>query len=130
MFGTNKDRIYIAYYPSGAVNNELKFHVAILLVCKSPVDPNATETVRYHVTNRISPGGRQVWVFEAKITQDCTLSLYGLLLLGKLPSEYSRAYVNSIMAAVPIVQDNPNWRCRHWVLNAIQVFISLCTILP
>jgi hypothetical protein len=121
----NRDRLYIGFYPTGGgAQNNLAFHVALLLVPKARRFRKSTHQVsRYHVTNPISPDGKQVWQYEAVKAEPCSNFLCGLLLLGKLSPQFSTADVDAVLAEVPVVQDDPNWRCRHWLLDAIQVIL-------
>jgi hypothetical protein len=143
MFGNKKDRLYIAYYPNSlsafqfpsTIQNELAFHVALLLVPKSPVDVKAKRAVRYHITKKDTAYGKDTtWSFERKAITCCSRSLVGLQFLGKLEPQVTRGDLDRILAKVTIIQGNPRWLCSHWVMNAIQVrsspskalFCSLC----
>lgn len=95
----------------------MKFHTALLL---SPKNPDAVnrETIRYHVKN-VLVGGVITWVFSTEQVRNRTKKLLSTALLGKI--SIPEAELRAILETVPVVQDNSEWRCRHWVWNAIQV---------
>jgi hypothetical protein len=117
FFGTNKDRLYLAFYRRGVVNPEdAKYHTALLLVPKTVKDK--TKVNRYHVKNDIANGKVQ-WVFPDDDTPNTrTLKLISVLYLGKVASR--KKVLEDTLKAVPIVQDDPAWRCRHWVWSAVE----------
>ncbi|KAJ7209170.1 hypothetical protein GGX14DRAFT_499352 [Mycena pura] len=121
----NKDRLYIAYYTRGqAQSNDAPFHTALLLAPKNPSTKIGTEdTTRYHVINPLK-GGRQLWQYDEKSAFARTDKLVAVMLLGKLPTSWNRQAVSELLRAVPVVQDNPQWRCRHWVWAAIDRLVA------
>ncbi|KAJ7204627.1 hypothetical protein B0H12DRAFT_468095 [Mycena haematopus] len=115
MFNRNKPRLYIAYYTRGRVNaTDVPFHTALLLAPKNPSSA-APDTVRYHVVNPIE-GGKEVWKYEDRDTIFRTEKLVAVLLLGKVGNKKD---LDDLLEAIPLVQDDPQWRCRHWVWAAI-----------
>jgi hypothetical protein len=117
FLGMNKDRLYLAFYRRGRVKpDDAKYHTALLLVPKTVND--GTVLQRYHVKNQIIDGKTQ-WVFQdPEEVRPRTLRLVSVLYLGKVASKKK---VRDAMKIVPIVQDDPAWRCRHWVWSAVQV---------
>lgn len=71
--------------------------------------------MRYHVKNPATQG----WVYEEKEIRDVrnTSNLLVRILIAKVTDEERLA---RIFRGVPIVQNDPNWRCRTWVANALQ----------
>lgn len=125
FLGGNKQRLYISYYPRGATADDpVKFHTALLLVPKNPQDGSAKESYRFHVKNGLSNVGgvsKEVWEYEDKPTQNRTTQLWSVQLLGKLKKDVSDKSLSEFFNAnVQVVQDDPRWRCRHWVWAAIQ----------
>lgn len=117
---TNRDkpRLYMAMFARGVNGtNDVKFHTALLL---SPKNPDAVnrETIRYHVKN-VLVGGVITWVFSTEQVRNRTEKLLSTALLGKI--SIPEAELRAILETVPVVQDNSEWRCCHWVWNAIQV---------
>ncbi|KAJ7641436.1 hypothetical protein FB45DRAFT_900225 [Roridomyces roridus] len=119
----NESRLYLAYYARGSSKpGELPtFHVALLLTPKNPPNPffNSNPTpgvVQYHVTNPIDAATRkQVWKYEEKTT--FLLRPVAVLLLGKVDAGDE----STLLRAIPLVQDVPEWRCHSWLWAAINV---------
>ncbi|KAL6154774.1 hypothetical protein ACJBU6_06395 [Exserohilum turcicum] len=106
----NKKRLYIALYPSGVVGNEeRRYHWAFLIgpkVEKGKEVPGA----RYHVKN--SPVGGCVYEEKDVLDVRLTNTLLGRILIAKVENE--QRLVN-ILRNLPVVNGDPNWRCRTWV---------------
>ena len=80
---------------------------------------DGTVVQRYHVKNEIIDGTIQ-WVFpDPEEAKPRTLRLVSVLYLGKVASK--KNVFQDALKTVPIVQDDPTWRCRHWVWSAVQV---------
>ncbi|KAK1074032.1 hypothetical protein LTR74_001278 [Friedmanniomyces endolithicus] len=111
---SRKLRLYIALYPSGVVNNEeRKYHWGLLV---GPKNESSTKVpgVRYHVKNTPTQG----WKYE-EIELDNILSTTNLLariLIAKI-EDHNR--VVAILRSLPVVQDDPAWRCRAWIASAL-----------
>lgn len=127
MFGYNKKRLYIAFlHRQSTANNPVKYHTALLVTPKNP-DPSSNEedSYMYHVANRIDALTKKpTWVFEGKRTPSRVLYLAGLMLIGKLPESVAVEKLEAILRKVPkhtLVEDNPTWRCRHWIWDALSV---------
>ncbi|CRK20822.1 hypothetical protein BN1708_012953 [Verticillium longisporum] len=109
----NKSRLYIALYPSGVVDNEeRKYHWGFLIGPKAERG-DSVPGVRYHVKN--SPRG---WKYEhMPITNvRSTNSLLVRILIAKIEDEQRLV---DIFKKLPVVQGDPNWRCRTWVASAL-----------
>ncbi|KAF2743786.1 hypothetical protein M011DRAFT_212600 [Sporormia fimetaria CBS 119925] len=94
---SNKKRLYIALYPSGP-KSETK------------------ETVpgyKFHVKN--SPLG---WTFEEVQVEDVrnTNPLLIRVMIAKIQDEER---LTALLRRVPVVQNDPNWRCRSWIADAL-----------
>ncbi|KAH7248414.1 kinase-like domain-containing protein [Fusarium solani] len=77
-------------------------------------DQDVVHGMRYHVKNPISQG----WMYEEVELRNVrtTGNLLVRILIAKVRDEERLA---NIFRNVPIVQDDPNWRCRSWVANAL-----------
>ncbi|EFY90662.1 hypothetical protein MAC_03242 [Metarhizium acridum CQMa 102] len=77
-------------------------------------DQDSVQGMRYHVKNPISQG----WVYEEAELRDVrsTNNLLVRILVAKVLDE---ARLANIFRAVPIVQNDTNWRCRTWIANAV-----------
>jgi hypothetical protein len=127
----NKRRMYIAFYTRTPTPSlPAKYHSSLLL---TPKDPNTMDTVkqcyRYHVVDRLAPGDAAggYWIFEARPAYVRSTKLAGVLLLGKVPQSVSNEDIKSILMSVPMnttVAEDPSWRCRHWVWNALAVSLG------
>uniref|UniRef100_A0A8H7KBP1 Uncharacterized protein n=1 Tax=Bionectria ochroleuca TaxID=29856 RepID=A0A8H7KBP1_BIOOC len=90
----NKNRLYIALYPSGVVGNEeRKYHWGFLIGPKDESHPPVAGT-RYHATNN----------FLARIV------------IAKIADEDR---LINILRRNPVVNGDPEWRCRSWVAQAL-----------
>jgi hypothetical protein len=71
--------------------------------------------MRYHVKNRAVEG----WVYEEVSLADVrtTNSLLARILIAKVENEDR---LIEILRSTPIVQNDPNWRCRAWVAHALK----------
>ncbi|KAF8800798.1 hypothetical protein BYT27DRAFT_7245531 [Phlegmacium glaucopus] len=123
----NKRRMYIAYYhrtPTPSL--PVKYHTSLLM---TPKNPNTMDTVkkcwRYHVMDRVAPPGDNAggyWIFEARRAYARSSRLAGVVLLGKVPHSVSNEDIEKIVRSVPMkttVAEDPSWRCRHWVWDAM-----------
>ncbi|KAI5455762.1 hypothetical protein BGZ63DRAFT_368375 [Mariannaea sp. PMI_226] len=110
---SDKKRLYIALYPSGVVDNEeRKYHWGFLVGPKSEKKAKVPG-MRYHVKNR--PNG---WIYEEVALENVrsTNTLLARVLIAKI--EDNERLVQ-ILRSVPVVQNDPNWRCRSWVADAL-----------
>lgn len=71
--------------------------------------------MRYHVKNPPIQG----WQFEEAQVQNMRNpdNLLVRILIAKVKDE---ARLAEIFRNVPVVQDDPSWRCRTWVRNALE----------
>src|ERR1700759_2861621 len=71
--------------------------------------------MRYHVKNLPVSG----WVYEEKALSDVrnTAALLARILIAKVEDEER---LIKIFRRIPIVQNDPNWRCRTWVGHALE----------
>ncbi|KAI1941145.1 hypothetical protein LOZ66_001653 [Ophidiomyces ophidiicola] len=89
----NKDRVYVALYACGG-NEPNMYHWAIIVGPKKEGDGKLG--YRYHVKHTAMLLGR---IMVAKVTDG--------------------AQLHRCLAAVPIIQNNPEWTCRTWVKDAV-----------
>lgn len=71
--------------------------------------------MRYHVTNPPLAG----WRYEKKPVNNIrsTPQLLARILVAKV-EDVDR--LDAILDSVPLVQDDPNWRCRSWIASALE----------
>ncbi|KAF4449210.1 hypothetical protein F53441_7468 [Fusarium austroafricanum] len=112
--GGNKNRLYIALYPSGVVNNEeRRYHWGFLIGPKDEAG-DVVKGMRHHVKNHPARG----WVYEAVSLTNVknTNNLLARVMIAKIEDENRLA---EIFRNTPVVQDDPNWRCRTWVAEVL-----------
>ncbi|KJZ73343.1 hypothetical protein HIM_07347 [Hirsutella minnesotensis 3608] len=134
----NKDRLYVALYPSGTVtvaaeqrrfdtgpidsvastdrqpsSTDNRFHWALLLGPKVEGSKPA-KGMRYHIKNPLARG----WVFEERELRDIrtTPNLLVRIMIGKVKS---RSRLAKVLRKVPLVEGQADWRCRNWVAEAV-----------
>jgi hypothetical protein len=124
----NKRRVYMAFYPGGNSSSEgVPFHTALLVTPKNPdVGSQQDDSWRFH----IGTIGQHVWGYKPETTRARSLRLGYVVLVGKLEPEIDIDNVQELLAGVPIVQGDPNWRSRHWVWAAVQVSCVPIHIFP
>jgi hypothetical protein len=121
----NKLRLYLGYWRrQESEANPGKYHVGLLLVAKKPRNDLPTAR-RYHAVNPIDRETKvETWKFEILPTEARTNKLAGVLLLGKVPSDVTVEGIEEILKKVhvptPEEAKKINWRCRHWVLEALE----------
>ena len=132
MVEKNKRRMYIAYsHRTPTPSLPVPFHTSLLMTPKNPNTMDTTkQSRRYHVADRVAPPGDEAvayWVFEARHAYARSSKLAGVLLLGKVPQSVSNKDIERILRSVPMkttVAEDPSWRCRHWVWDALTVSLS------
>jgi len=69
---------------------------------------------RYHVKNRPMEG----WCYEevSLVNVQSTNSLLARITIAKVEDE---AQLVKILRSTPVVQNDPNWRCRSWVVDVL-----------
>ncbi|KAL9567436.1 hypothetical protein ACKAV7_008386 [Fusarium commune] len=112
--GGNKNRLYIALYPSGVVNNEeRRYHWGFLI---GPKNEKGAEVsgMRYHVKNHPI----RSWIYEEIPLSNVrsTNNLLARIVIAKIEDEDRLV---EIIRNTPVVQNDPNWRCRTWVAQAL-----------
>ncbi|KAI1132259.1 hypothetical protein F5Y10DRAFT_218378 [Nemania abortiva] len=111
---SNKKRLYIALYPSGvAGNEERKYHWGFLLGPKVEDKPRVPG-MRCHVRNHPMHG----WVYE-EVSVPNVKSTHNLLVRVMIAKVEDESRLIEIFRTTPVVQGNPNWRCRTWVADAL-----------
>ncbi|KAK3942109.1 hypothetical protein QBC46DRAFT_81541 [Diplogelasinospora grovesii] len=111
----DKQRLYVALYPSGVIGSEEKrYHWGFLTGPKLENQP-MIPGMRYHVRN--SANGQ--WIYEERPLVDVQASgtLLGRFLIAKVEDEERLV---QIFRENPVVQGDDNWRCRHWVAEALR----------
>lgn len=126
----NKNRLYIALYPSGVVDNEerrfqemfpqhvgpaniSRYHWAFLIGPKVEKGVDVPG-VRYHVKNHPISG----WVYEEMGVSDVrtTNTLLARIVIAKVEDEQR---LIGLLRRLPVVNGDPNWRCRSWIGHAL-----------
>ncbi|XPS94026.1 hypothetical protein M3J09_003352 [Ascochyta lentis] len=111
---TNKKRLYIALYPSGVVGNEeRKYHWAFLVGPKAEKGADVPGA-RYHVKNHPITG----WTYDEIAISNVrsTNTLLARIVIAKVENEQR---LGAILRGIPIINGDPNWRCRSWVAQAL-----------
>jgi len=121
----NKLRLYLGYWRrQESEAHPGKYHVGLLLVAKKPRNDLPT-AMRYHAVNPIDRETKiETWKFESLPTEARTTKLAGVMLLGKVPPNVTVEGIEEILKKVhvptPEEAKKVNWRCRHWVLEALE----------
>ncbi|KAG5979464.1 hypothetical protein E4U55_005137 [Claviceps digitariae] len=113
--GSNKKRLYVALYPSGVANSTArKFHWAFIIGPKAEAGKEAPG-LRCHVINPAVVG----WRYDEGELKDvkCTIKLLVRILIAKIEDEQS---LLKILRETPIIQDDPNFTCRTWLVDALR----------
>ncbi|OBT95613.1 hypothetical protein VE01_05895 [Pseudogymnoascus verrucosus] len=119
---SNKNRLYIALYPSGATGDvtpeERQYRWGFLVGPKAEKSKEVPGT-RYHVKNSIVTG----WNYEELSLRDVqnTTTLLARLLIAKIEDDER---LKEVFRTTPFVQNDPNWRCRTWVEQVLARIIS------
>ena len=89
--------------------SDTRYHWGFLIGPKIEDEPEVPG-VRYHVKNHPLGG----WVYEEKSLPNVqsTISLLARILIAKVEDE--RRLIQ-ILRETPVIQGDPNWRCRTWV---------------
>ena len=103
----------------------MKYHVGLLLAPKNP-DNDSNAAMMYHATNLIDGDIlAEKWIFEHKMSVPRTIRFGGVVLLGKVPQNFSMETITPILEKVyvPTLAEakEKDWHCRHWVLDALEV---------
>ncbi|KAI2084927.1 hypothetical protein LOZ36_004428 [Ophidiomyces ophidiicola] len=112
----NKDRVYVALYARGG-NEPNTYHWAIIVGPKKEGDGKLG--YRYHVKHVLVPAalGQVKWEYQAiEIPLFQTAMLLGRIMVAKVTDG---TQLHRSLAAVPIIQNNPEWTCRTWVKDAV-----------
>ncbi|KAG2125366.1 hypothetical protein DEU56DRAFT_572086 [Suillus clintonianus] len=121
----NKHRLYIAFYHR---TSKPGFHFALIL---SPKNESRNDYHIYHAINTIKHGikfnlnGMPQWRFEHKTVNGFRkgTAIGGRVLIAKLPAHepvvtYAER-IHDILAQVPLVQNDAQWDCRVWMIEAL-----------
>ncbi|KAM4065194.1 hypothetical protein HRG_004469 [Hirsutella rhossiliensis] len=111
---SNKKRLYVALYPSGVVNNEERRYHWGFLVGPKIENRQQVPGMRYHVRNLPIQG----WAYE-QVRLDNVRSTNNLLARIAIAKVEDEERLVRILREIPIVQNDPSWRCRTWVSNAL-----------
>lgn len=107
-----KQRLYIAlYFRSGP-----GYHWALLV---GPEDgPERARGKRYHLKEKLDTITRQTeWYYEAvKISMRPTGQLLVRIMIADVEKPKR---LEQLLSRVLLVQNDPSWRCKHWVRDAI-----------
>ena len=124
--GRKKLRFYLAYLRrKESPNNPMKYHIGLLLAPKNP-NNDSNAAMMYHATNLIDGDIlAEKWIFEHKMSVPRTIRFGGVVLLGKVPQNFSMETITPILEKVyvPTLAEakEKDWHCRHWVLDALEV---------
>lgn len=91
----------------------VRYHWGFLIGPKTEMQPEVPG-MRYHVKNNPFQG----WVYEEISLRNVktTASLLARIMIAKVEDEKR---LIEIFRATPVVQNDPNWRCRTWVADAL-----------
>ena len=129
----DKKRLYIGFHTrTASVKTPSNYHVSLLLIPKNPVvkwleqEDGDLNSVVYHVSNPIDVAlMKQVWGYQSTRVLARTERLAGVMLLGKIdPERVNEEMIGAILGGVPVNNDDPEWRCHHWLYAAIEVSSS------
>lgn len=120
----NKPRLYIGLH--ARPKHQKMYHWSLLI---SPKHEKFTqnETARHHAVKNLGirqdgAGLEQKWSYESHTLMN--LRDQGLLvrvLVGKV--ETSSEEVERLLSGVPVVQDDPSWRCQTWIACAYETLV-------
>ena len=101
-------------------HNISRYHWAFLIGPKTENDDEVPGG-RYHVKNRINPsadGPSSIWAYEEADLKDVknTTNLLARVMIGKVES---LERLLGIFRRIPVIQNDPGWRCRSWCANAL-----------
>lgn len=123
--------MYMAFFHRGQnAPGSARYHVALLLTPKNPAPTSERkfpDCYLYHVTNAIDVRGCSNWRFVPSVTNSRTFRLTAVILLGKIPTCISELTIRQLIRQAPIIQDDLNWRYRHWVWDVVHVCIVFLT---
>ncbi|KAB8616630.1 hypothetical protein FH972_025965 [Carpinus fangiana] len=126
MVPSNKERLYVSLFATGQRQGvpERVFHWALTTGPK--VETEDSRGHRMHVKNEMRPDGaggfHQKWVYQdIDVTVLATAQSIARICIGKI---LDMDKVRDIVASVPVVQDDPTWRCRQWVIDAVSALAS------
>ncbi len=127
-----KKRLYVALYPSGVTDNEERNYVHTMYPCSKhklilhdryrwgfvigpKVEKGQAPGRRLHVKNHPVEG----WKYEEVPLQNIqsTTNLLARILIAKIESEESLV---AMIRSTPVVRDDSNWRCRHWIAAVLE----------
>lgn len=99
--------------PSPRLMTFYRYHWGFLIGPKVEDKPKVPG-MRYHVKNHPVQG----WVYEENSLEDVqtTNNLLARIVVAKVEDERR---VVEIFRMTPVVQNDPNWRCRTWVADAL-----------
>ncbi|KAI9823443.1 MAG: hypothetical protein M1832_002454 [Thelocarpon impressellum] len=115
----NKDRLYVCLFARGGgvrKPGEGEYHWALMSGLKR--EGEYAEGTRYHAKNDIRYGiGSHRWVYEERHNALFVSNMMLVrILIGKITN---LAGLRATLSSVPIVQDDPTWTCKVWVINAL-----------
>ncbi|KAI5369202.1 hypothetical protein Slin14017_G000810 [Septoria linicola] len=90
-----------------------RYHWGLIVGPKNET-PSQVPGKRYHVRNTPTQG----WKYEEAELHNVrtTNNLLARILIAKV-EDHERLV--AILRSIPIVQNDPNWRCRSWIANAL-----------
>ena len=120
----NKPRLYVALYTR---RKDSAFHSAIYcdsyhwaLVIGPPTGSRTDPGTRYDVHKRTT-GDTSRWVYEETHVQDPPAKL--VLVRVAIVKILDVAKVETIFRSTPLRDDDPTWRCLHWVRDAVKALL-------
>ncbi|KIM42610.1 hypothetical protein M413DRAFT_26639 [Hebeloma cylindrosporum] len=119
----NKLRLYLAYYRRNPTPNQpARYHTSFIV---APKNPQVTDYITVlHVTNRLDRRTlTQLWKFESKTSQARTNQLTGLMLLGKVPPNFTVENITQILTTIPVKQEE-DWWCHDWIMEAMPALVE------
>lgn len=95
-----------------------RFHWGFLIGPKIEKKANVPGT-RFHVKNQVLPSGAIGWAYEENHLPNVqsTNRLLARIVIAKVEDG---ARLIEIFRSIPVVQNDPNWRCRTWVWQVLE----------
>lgn len=112
--------LYLALYARGGKNPRIP-HSALLVGPK--IETATTRGVRYHVKERPTVGGGIRW--DPEFLDVASMSSRQLLARILIAEVTDHNQLRRVLERNPVVQGNPEWRCRHWIKAGLAELATL-----
>jgi hypothetical protein len=119
LFG-NKPRVYLALYARPKYPNTYHYALHVSPKLEDP-NPGTLCAMKYHSKNILQNADGVVsipWIYAAEpINPNSDARLLVRVLLGKVTDQKR---FEALMESVPVIQDDPSFRCVEWVQTAVE----------